>query len=395
MPATPDVSVPAGDAEIGALAAILAQVFTVETGAAGAREWFDRTGVPNLRVVRRGGAVVGGLLVLPMGQWFGGRSIPMAGIAGVGIAPEHRGGGTATELMAGTLRGLRADGFALSALYPATQTVYRRVGYERAGLKVRYKVATKAIDVRDRGAGVRRAAEADLPAAEACYRRRAAATNGNLDRGPYVWWRARGGREGGAHGYVAEEAGVVTGYVWFVHLQTPDFIPDLACTDLVATTPGAARRLLGFFADHRSLAGSLSWLGAPNDPLAFQLREQAEIDHEIDMLWMLRILDLERALAGRGYAPEVRAELHLDVADDLFAENRGRFVVRIANGRGVVERGGRGEVAIDVRGLAPVFTGLAGPGDLAASGLASGPPAALAAVCAGFAGPCPWLAEHF
>lgn len=394
MPATTDVSRPADDAELAALAAILGQVFTVDEGAKGARAWFDRAGVENLRVVRRGGAVAGGLLVIPMGQWFGGRSVPMAGIAGVGIAPEHRGGGTATDLMAGTLRGLRAEGFAISTLYPATQTVYRRVGYERAGVKVRYRIPTKSIDVRERGAGVRRATEADHPAIEACYRRRAAASNGNLDRGPYIWARARGGKDG-AHGYVVEEAGEVTGYAYFVHEQTPDFIPDLACTDLAATTSAAARRLLGFFADHRSLAGSLRWLGAPCDPLAFHLREQAEVVHEIDMHWMLRVLDLGRAVAERGFAPGTAAELHLDVADDLIEENRGRFVVRVGDGRGTAERGGRGDVRIDVRGLASLYTGSAGPAELSASGQVEGAPAAVAAAAAAFAGPFPWLAEHF
>ncbi|CAD5981580.1 GCN5-related N-acetyltransferase [Planktothrix tepida] len=41
-----------------------------------------------------------------MGQWWGGKSIPVAGLASVGIAPEYRGGGVALELLRQTLREL-------------------------------------------------------------------------------------------------------------------------------------------------------------------------------------------------------------------------------------------------------------------------------------------------
>jgi predicted acetyltransferase len=381
-------------------------VFTIPDGAPGARKWFDKAGAANVRVARAGGDVAGGLVLLPMAQWFGGRAVPMAGVAGVAIAPEHRGGGAATTMMRETLRGLRTDGFPISTLYPATQTLYRRVGYERAGVDVRHSIAAKSIDVRERAGRIRRATDADRAGIEACCRTRAAGTNGNLERGEYVWQRIRDGWLGKAHAYVVEEGvveegvvergpGAITGYVFYLHRQSPERIPDLACTDLCATTAVAARRLLGFFADHRSLAGKVSWTGPANDPLAFHLREQAEIDHEINYHWMLRILDVPAAIAARGFPPGVTAELHLDVADDLFEENRGRWLVRVADGRAAAERGGRGDVRIDVRGLAALYTSYAGAGDLATSGLAAGTPQALASAAAAFAGPLPWLADFF
>jgi predicted acetyltransferase len=83
------------------------------------------------------------------------------------------------------------------------------------------------------------------------------------------------------------------------------------------------------------------------------------------------------------------------VRDDLFAENEGRWILRVADGAASCERGGRGDLRIDVRGLASLYSAWAGPGDLAASGLAQGPPAAMAAAAAAFAGPVPWMADHF
>ena len=48
--------------------------------------YLNRIGVENFRVIRQAKEVVGGLGLLPMGQWYGGVCVPMTGIAAVGIA---------------------------------------------------------------------------------------------------------------------------------------------------------------------------------------------------------------------------------------------------------------------------------------------------------------------
>ncbi len=52
--------------------------------------------------------------------------MPMAGVAGVVVSPEHRGRGVGTALMQGTITRGRELGYPLSVLYPATIPVYRR-----------------------------------------------------------------------------------------------------------------------------------------------------------------------------------------------------------------------------------------------------------------------------
>ena len=67
-------------------------------------------------------------------QWWGGRRVPMAGVAGVVVAPEYRGRGVGSMLMRGVLqRGASSKGFPLTALYPATTVMYRHLGYEFGG----------------------------------------------------------------------------------------------------------------------------------------------------------------------------------------------------------------------------------------------------------------------
>jgi predicted acetyltransferase len=132
----------------------------------------------------------------------------------------------------------------------------------------------------------------------------------------------------------------------------------------------------------------------PNDPRLTVLPLDG-ISLELEHPWMLRLADVPRALAARGYAPGARGELELDVSDDLLASNAGRFVLSVAGGEGTVRRGGSGVLRVDVRGLAALYTGHLGPWALRAAGLADGDDAALEQAAALFDGPAPWMVDWF
>lgn len=359
--------------------------------------FFENAGRDNLRVLRKSGVVVGGLVVIPMGQFYGGRSVKMAGIAAVGIDPHERGRGAAGTLMSAAVREMHAMGFPLSALYPATQPLYRRVGYEQAGTFYRCVLPTAVIDPAGREAIVRPATDADASAVEKCYLRRARQVNGHLDRGRYIWSRVQNHRGTEARGFVIEGDGGVEGYVYLIQQDSPTRPYNLFCTDLVVNTPRAARRLLQFFADHRSMAGEVIWHGSPPDAIHLTLREQAARD-EVKDQWMLRLLDAAGALEARGYAPGVNVELHLEVhGDEVLPDvNNGRLLVRIADGRAEARRGaGRGSIRVDIRGLASLYSGLVSPWQARAAGWLDGDDDAIAPLAAALAGGAPWIADHF
>ena len=71
--------------------------------------------------------------------------MPMAGIAGVVVSPEYRGRGVGTGLMSATAVRGRELGFPVSALYPATVPVYRRTGWEIAGVQTRNTITTRLL----------------------------------------------------------------------------------------------------------------------------------------------------------------------------------------------------------------------------------------------------------
>jgi predicted N-acetyltransferase YhbS len=80
-----------------------------------------------------GDRLVGTALYHDMRQWWYGRPVKVAGVAGVTVAPEYRGQGAGRGLMTALAELMAERGYPLSALYPATMPIYRSLGWEIAG----------------------------------------------------------------------------------------------------------------------------------------------------------------------------------------------------------------------------------------------------------------------
>ena len=399
--ATTTVSAPRNKAELSTLMDILSDSFNFPREKA--TRYQKQIGPKNFRVIRSGSSIMGGLGLIHMGQFFGGKSVPMTGIAAVGIAPEHRGSGAATSLMQGALREIHAERCPLSTLYPATLPLYRRVGYEHAGARNEIRISIRSIwfEQRDPNIVVKPIASSDHAAVKRAYDARAQRTNGVLDRGEFLWQRVRQPREGPANGYMAvnRRTDRIEAYAYCIRVPSQDAGYSLQLTDLVSLTPAAGRRLLGFFADHQSMADSLIFQGSEDDPVLKLLPERRYSSKLLDH-WMLRIVNIKSALGARGYPPTMQTEIHFDVTEDsVFPGNNGRCTLHVKDGRARVTSGGRGDLKIDIRGLAALYTGHMSPHDLIATGLmqlgARASSESLTSAAALFAGPRPWIGDMF
>jgi len=164
--------------------------------------------------------------------------------------------------------------------------------------------------------------------------------------------------------------------------------------DMAAASESAARRLLTFFANHRSLTQEVMWHGPANDPMLMLLPERAyEVRVAVD--WMLRLVDVPAALVQRGYSSAIEAELHWEITDALAPRPVARYVQRVAQGVCHVGTGGEGRLACDVRGLAALYTGFMSPAQLVRAGMLRGEPNDLAIAAALFAGGPPSMVDIF
>ena len=378
---------PLEPADWTALVAVLAQSYNAPP--AGWDSFRERVGTENMLVAHESGRVVGGCAVYRMGQWWQGRSVPLGGVAGVGVVPDARGRGVARELMLGALRWMHARAIPVAGLYPATQRVYRSVGYEQAGERVRYEVPLDALTgfrfevpvVPVEPLDVRVLAELE---------RRYRPAHGDLNRSAAIWLRLTQPQSSQRYAWLIGD----DGYIILGHAPADGMHWDLEVVDLAAPSAPTLRTLLALLAGHRSLAIQLRWYGAAHDPVIATLPEPRWSVKE-HQRWMLRIVDLPAALRARGWAPGAEGELHLRVDDEAFPHHAGNHVLTVEGGRATVVPGGRGSVVLNPRAMGPLYSGYFGATALRALGHADGPDESLTLADRIFAAPTPTLREMY
>ena len=104
--------------------------------------------------------------VIAMGQWFGGRPVPMGGIASVVVLPEHRGQGVAGRLLEAAIERMRERGLRGEHAAPGDDPGRPRGGWEIAGDLASYRIPTRSLErlPRGRSEDLRRLTAADWPA---------------------------------------------------------------------------------------------------------------------------------------------------------------------------------------------------------------------------------------
>ncbi len=390
------------EADLPALARIMHHAFASDV--ASCETWLRSAGIEHLRSVRAGnaGSIRGSLLRIPMGQHFGGKSVPMLGIAGVGVPPEARGQGVARRMMQEALVEAAGEGQALSGLYASTQALYRQVGYEQAGFQFRMRIPVRQIDVRSAKTSplsVRPLTPDDEDAVRSCYRGFAASFNGPLDRGPYVWRRTRAWRDKSYHGFGVFDGRSLEGYVFLAqeHGEHAYGKHDISIADVAFGTPRAAHRLLGFLADFATMGDTIVLNAGPLHPL-ISLTNAIMLPIEKQEYWMLRIVNVRKALEQRGYLPGAHGVVQLDLHDPLIPANAGTWTLRVERGQAEIKKENqvRPTIRTTTQALVPLYTGLYTARQLRLMGWLEGDDAAIDAADAMFMGfGTPWMSDFF
>lgn len=353
------------------------------------------------------GRVIGTARAIPFDQWFGGARVPCAGIAGVAVLPEYRGRGVAAAIMWQLLERRRSQGEVVSALFPANSQLYRQLGYEFAGLRPEFRAPVTDLPVSK--VGVREMAVGEMAQVMACYSRYAAAHNGPVESSAPAHWAdhilAHQGEGTHQRTVVVPGDGGLDGYAsYFVDRWENDGY-SVHCKHLVALTSPALLGLLGHFRRFENAARELVWRGPPSTaPVGLALGSTAFTITPGLRRWMLRLLDVPRALEARGY-PGQSGEVVIAVDDPLFPENAGPWLLQVANGRAQVGPApsgpGAGEPArpgakpLPAGLLAALYAGLATPADLVLMGAIDASDPRLPTLSALFAGPVPWMPDFF
>jgi predicted acetyltransferase len=366
----------------------------------------------------RDGAQVASARYYDMRQWWRGRAVPMAGVAGVKVAPHEQGAGLGRALMTALLEQMAARGYPLSALYPATAPLYRSLGWELAG--GRYEAVIPARSLRallppdpaaapapaagagSGAAGVPGAGSA-RPGAGSVFRpagRDAAAAMTDVLSEVYA-----AGGDCGPSTFDVPQAAQMLGDGDSYHYLAPDgaldYRWDLARDEMfvacaAAGSAATARALWSIVASHGTIVSNVRAVVSPADPVTW-LTAEPDVTLTRAEQWMLRLLDAPAALAGRGFPAGASVSVPLAVTDPQLPANSGDWRLEVSGGAAALTRAAPGPeppLRLGARGLAALYAGTP-LATLRRAGLAAGAsPGADAALDAAFAA-TPYLIDAF
>jgi predicted acetyltransferase len=313
-----------------------------------------------------GDVLVGRAMIWPFTQYWGGRALPMAGIAGVVVSPEHRDRGVGTGLMAATAVRGRELGFPVSVLYPATVPVYRRTGWEVAGAQTRITITARLLrELRGSDVEIREAGPGDAGRMLAIMREQYAAGRVNGPRDYDTQEFAEELDDAHVIGCIADDGFAVYGWEG----------KDIVVYQLVAGSAATARALWAVVGSSSSVVERIDAYVGPDDPI-HQLLGECVVQGLKQTRWMLRLLDVEAALKGRGYPVGLHVEVPLVLKDDLLPGNAVAGRLQVADGSGalIVDTGVADDpdaVRLGANGLAALYAGTSTV-SLQASGLVRG-----------------------
>lgn len=271
-----------------------------------------------------------GAIAVPGGEW-----LPHAAVTHVGVLPSHTRRGVATRLLARQLRDLRDRGEAIATLRASDARIYERFGYGIATTAVTFTVdktrsiLRKGVDIRE---GVRFIEPADAwPVLARISENTPAERAGIITRSRY-WWnfqelRARKSSDP-AYVAVVGDPGRETGFVRYHPIGLDSWFSDrdrtVVVDDLVAADAGSYAALVAHLLS-LDLVQRLRFASRPADdvlPWLLEDHRAAQVTQVRDETW-LRIVDVQKALAGRRYAAD--GEVVLAIDDPLLPENTRRL----------------------------------------------------------------------
>jgi predicted acetyltransferase len=390
-----------------------AQAF--RASAARARRSRYWTGLEELRGLFVDGQLVAGLKMPEPPIWMGPAPVPNAAVTGVASPPEYRRQGYIGRLLHGMLEELRDKGVPVSTLFPFAFPFYKRFGWEHVCDQLYYKIPIERLPFSAVGGtwhAIRRSTDFDKETPAPTSGEDLEVLMGIYDAwcvgrsGPLVrdenWWK-RGKLQEGAEQlpdvyFWRDPSGRPGAYLIYSFEEIPNaWKRHLIVWELTAIDGPALRACMGFLRNHDSQATEVH-VGLPADLHVLALLDDPEFHVELEANFMLRLVDVAPALAAKRYPRTAAARLALEVTDPFCDWNNGTYVLSVSEGIGVAERAPSATpgLRMDQKTLARLYTGYMSAHQAASHGLLEVlDPAALSVAQEVFAGPVPYMPDHF
>ena len=306
-----------------------------------------------------GDRLLGAVVTLDFAMTWGGRAVPCGGVSGVVVGPEARGRGAAGAMLEESLRRMAGRGQVVSALYPTTAALYRRVGFEVVGWFTRRSIPLAEVPTAPADGIEWRRVAIDDPAFASVGEPMIAAHDGwfRPDRN----WVARNvhhrtkDTKTNRFAYVGRRDGRDVTALAYRYAPADPFY-ELEVEALVGIDGPAVAAGLAFLAANGTTAREIR-TSLPSSILSLHLPHMQRATIESDWPWMLRIVDAPGAIAARGWPTGVAGRVALSLTDRACPANTGNWVLEIADGVAQLSPGGPGDVEVTAPELAMIYAG--------------------------------------
>lgn len=321
---------PISEAEWPAFAGVLEEGFGTTPHPSQGERWKAGTEFDRTLAAFDGDTIAGVTSVFSLTMTVPGGRLPVAGVTAVSVLPSHRRRGILSSLMRRQLADIRERGESVAALYASEAGIYGRFGYGRASANLAFRVRTGSTGFvagapHDPSLRLRVVKPAESRAAyEKVFASVVGLRPGRYERKESFWAGVLADSEGDQQGagslrsVVAEDDEGVRGYALFRIKPSWDAggVPDgeLSLYELEAVDPAAYALLWRSVLD-RDLVSHVQAVSRPvDDPIVALLANQRQLRAGwYDELWV-RLVEVDRALAGRSYAAPVDVVLGVEDA---------------------------------------------------------------------------------
>jgi predicted acetyltransferase len=334
-------------------------------------------------VLLEDGEIVASLRVYDFTMLVNGAPVRMGGVSSVACLPEYRRKGYVGMLLRHALEQMREAGQPLSALYTPHPSLYRRYGWMVAASNLKFTRNPKHVRPYNqsvtRGRAVR-ISEEDEPVVEGVFRLFSERRTGPLVRTDRWWKEAFFRRIYDMERKLADvavwygENGGPSGYVCYESSRGP---PPMGSSkiwlrEFVALSGDAYQGLLRYLLSH-DLADEIFWYGPTEDPLAYAVDDSYQVKREYVDDLMLRVVDIETAVAARPAAPGApEGAFAVALTDAAAPWNQGTWRIESSGGKLSARKAERAsaDLSMEAATFAAVYDGFMKASDAVRSGLA-------------------------
>lgn len=300
-------------------------------------------------VVLKDGQVAGACVARDMTcTWFG-EELRCAGVAAVGVLPEHRGSGVGTAFMRGAVRQYYDAGFDIASLYAYRPPFYRKAGYELCGNRVRMTCHFGLLPKPRADRAMRLLELGDFESIKPCYEAFARAYNGQNIRSEKNWWRQMGGDKP-FHIYAYGDP--VVGYV-AVRLDASFWVP-MSVYEIAWSNGEGYEACLSMIAALGVNKTEISWDEPWPSPYFARYVDQT-VKIETRLAAMYRMVNLNSTLSR--LSSDDSTELTIEVRDPEIAENNGCWRIAAGPDGAEISRTDAAEVRTTIGHLTQAFLG--------------------------------------